>query len=286
MDRHVCRYTTSTVAQSQNQEATVTKDGQMTALGDGLTVNSLSFQFPALTAEITDDGLYYAFGDLVHAGDGEPIQPKYTADLSFPETKVHGVVFKGGVYTDEISFDPVVDQALTETVPLDEPAFSAPGWYPSLPHRFNYLERGDRLVTLLGQFNPLSQTERLYDQLSFDVYYHTSSDDWTAPSVTRISSKLEGNTGNVTVDASDPSGIEAIIVTHTDGGGAWASVELTQSGSLWREGFDANDDARFFVQVVDKAGNVAVQDNGGKYFELGEDPFTAAVYLPLVMSGR
>jgi hypothetical protein len=37
----------------------------------------------------------------------------------------------------------------------------------------------------------------------------------------------------------------------------------------------------FFVQVVDKAGNVTVDDNGGSYFEPGDNLFT--VYLPLVV---
>ncbi|MGD9099738.1 MAG: C25 family cysteine peptidase, partial [Anaerolineae bacterium] len=280
------RYNTPTTStrQQPNSQATVVEE-QVRALGDGLTVNGLSYQFPALLAESTEVGLYYTLGGLAHASDGEPIQPKYTADLSFPGTKAHGVVFKGGVYTDVASFDPVVEQAITETATLAEPDFDAPDWYPSQVHHLNRLERGDRLVTLLGQFNPQSQTERVYDQLSFDIYYHTSSDDWTAPSVTRISSGLEGNTATVTVDASDPSGIEAIIVTHTDGGGAWDSVDLTQSEDSWTESFEANDDTRFFVQLVDKAGNVAVQDNDGKYFRLGEG-LSAAIYLPLVMSGR
>jgi PKD repeat protein len=276
------RYNTPATAtrRQPGAQATVVKE-EMSVLGDGLTVNSLSYQFPALLAESTDDGLYYTLGGLAHASDGEPIQPKYTADLSFPGTKAHGAVFKGGVYTDVASFDPVVEQAITETATLAEPDFDAPGWYPSQVHHLNRLERGDRLVTLLGQFNASSETERVYDELSFDVYYHTASDDWTAPSVASVNSGLEGNTATVTVDASDPSGIEAIIVTHTAGGGAWDSVDLTQSGSLWTAGFSADGDTEFFVQVVDKAGNVAVQDNDGKYFKLGESLFT--IYLPLVM---
>jgi len=279
------RYTTPTATamqlQAQGHGATAIKEEQVTVLGNGLTVNSLSYQFPALTAESTDDGLYYTFDGLVHTGDGEPIQPKYTADLSFPETKAHGVVFKGGVYTDVASFNPVVDQAVTETTTLAEPAFSAPGWYPSLLHRLNRLERGDKLVTLLGQFNPNSQTERLYEQLSFDIYYHTSSDDWTPPSITSMSSGLGAGTAIITVGADDASGIEAVIVAYTDGNGTWASTSLTESGEKWSGSFPASADTEFFVQVVDKAGNVAVSDNNGRYFKPGDSLF--AVYLPLVL---
>jgi hypothetical protein len=148
----------------------------------------------------------------VHTGNGEPIQPKYIADISFPETKAHGVVFKGGVYTDVTSFNLAVDQAITETATLPEPAFSAPGWYPSMLHHLNRLERGDRLVTLLGQFNAQSQTERLYEQLSFDVYYHTNSNDWTPLSITSMSSRLGAGSAFTTVGAEDGSGIEAVVI--------------------------------------------------------------------------
>ena len=281
------RYTTPTATatrlgtRGRGQGATAIKEEQVTVLGDGLTVNSLSYQFPALTAESTDDGLYYTFGGLAHVGDGEPIQPKYTADLSFPETKAHGVVFKGGVYTDATSFDPVVDQAITETTTLAEPAFSAPGWYPPLLHCLNRLERGDNLVTLLAQFNPQSQTERVYDRLSFDVYYHTTSSDWTPPSITSMSSGLEMGSVLITVGAEDDSGIETVVIAYTDGDGTWVSSDLTKSGNSWTGSFPASADTEFFVQVVDKAGNVAASDNNGLYFQPGDSLF--AVYLPLVL---
>jgi len=75
------------------------------------------------------------------------------------------------------------------------------------------LERGDRLVTLLGQFNAQNQTERLYDQLSFDVYYHASSSDWTAPSITRVASNLAAGNAAVTVETGDASGFDKLSVT-------------------------------------------------------------------------
>jgi hypothetical protein len=276
------RYTTPTATgarmqtQNQHQGATAIREEQVTTLGNGLTVNSLSYQFPVLLAENTDDGLYYTFGGLAHAGDGEPLQPKYTADLSFPETEAHGVVFKGGVYTDVASFDPVVDRAITETTTLAEPAFSAPGWYPALPHRLNRLERGDKLVTLLGQFNAQGQMERLYDQLSFDVYYHTSSDDWTPPAITSMRSVSGTGSMLVTVGAMDESGIETVVIAYTDGDGIWASVSLTESGGKWSGSFPANEETDYFVQVVDQAGNVFTSE-----YNPPNDFF--AVYLPLVV---
>ncbi len=285
------RYTTSTAAKSQShQKAAVVQDGSMRALQDGLTVNSLSYQFPALIAESTADGLYYAFGDLVHASDGEPIQPKYTADISFPETEAHGVIFRGGAYTDIVSFNPVVDQAITETVILTEPVFSAQGWYPPLLHRFNHLERttsaDDKLVTLLAQFNSQSQTERLYDQLSFDIYYHVDSDDRTPPSIMSMNSELAAGNAPVTIIATDLSGIEAVVIAYTDGQGTWDSVSLTENAGEWSGSFPAPTSTKFFIQAVDKAGNVSADDNNGLYFEPGDivDPPGGDhnIYLPLV----
>jgi hypothetical protein len=283
------RYVTPTAltmqlkSQGESQDAAVIKEEQMMLLDDGLTVNSLSYQFPALLAESTDAGRYYAFGDLIHAGDGEPIQPKYIVDLSFPETEAHGVVFKGGVYTDVLSFNPVVDRAVTETASLAEPTFEATGWYPAVPHRLNRLERGNRLVTLLGQFNPESQTERLYDQLSFDVYYHASSDDWMSPSITSISSELQVGSASIVVESEDESGIEAVVVTYTEGKGVWESIDLTESAGTWSGSFPADENVQFFVQVVDKVGNVTLSDHAGRYFKPGES-VSNVIYLPLILS--
>ena len=283
------RYTTPATAvmgkgiEDDDQGDGVIKEEQMTLLGDGLTVNSISYQFPALLAESTDDGRYYTFGGAAHAGDGEPIQPKYVADLSFPQTEGHGIVFKGGLYADILSFNPVVDRAITETATLAEPTFSAPGWYPPLVHRFNRLERGDKLVTLLGQYNTQDQTERMYDQLTFDVYYHTSSDDWTAPKITGMSSELVGGEATISVQASDGSGIEAVVIAYTNGAGAWESVSLTEDGERWTGSFAAGAGTEFFVQVVDRAGNVVVNENNGRYFKPGEGS-QSAIYLPLVLT--
>ncbi len=277
------RYTTPTEApmptQTQAQHflgATPIKQQQVTALGNGLTVNSISYQFPALTAESTDDGLYYTFGGQVHASDSEPIQPKYTADLSFPETKAHGVVFKGGVYIDVTSFDPVVAQAINEHVSPAEPSFDAPGWYPALLHRLNRLERGDKLVTLLGQFNAQSQMERVYDRLSFDVYYHTSSNDWAAPTITSVSSAANASATDITVECTDASGIYKVVIAYTANDGHWHSTDLAWDGGegMWTVSIPTTTSIEYFVQAIDDAGNVASTTAPGSRYK---------VYLPLIL---
>lgn len=259
----------------------VSVDGEMRVLDEGLTVNSLSYQFPALLAETTGEGQYYTLGDRVHASDERPIQPKYVADLSFPGTNVHGIVFAGGTYTDVLSFNPIVDRAITETTVL-EPAFTAPGWYPALPHHLTRLEEDGRLVTVLGQFSAQGQTERLYEQQSFDVYYHVSSNDWTPPTILDMSSVLAGENVFISVKAEDDAGnIHTVVIAYTNGDGVWSSTSLVRNGGGWSGSFPANAETTFFVQVVDEAGNVAFDDNNGLYFEPGDGSLD--VYLPLVL---
>ena len=265
----------------RRQGVTPEGKGKTGAVDDGLMISHLSYQFPPLTLETTDDGQYYTLDGLVHIGHNEPIQPKYFADISLPEMKAHGVVFRGGVYTDITPFDPVIAQAITETMTLPEPEFDAPGWYPPLLHTLNSLEWNDRLVTLLGQFDPRSQTERLYNSLSFDVYYHSTSEDWVPPIITDMSSEWDGEVAYVIVGVGDESGIEAVVVAYTDGDGTWDSVELVEEDGIWFGEFSAAEGAVFFIQAVDKAGNVAVRDNGGRYFKPGDR--LHMVYIPLVL---
>lgn len=247
---------------------------------DGLTVNHIDYQFPPLVPVSSAEGVYYTFGGQTHSGDGEPIQPKYLADLSFPQTHLHGVMLRGGTYSDLPSFDPVIEQVITATATLSEPLFSAAGWYPALFYRFNELGLTDRLVTVLGQFQPETATERLYERLSFDLYYHDSSGDWQAPAITSVVSDVTGSLATLTVKANDASGVAGVVVAYTDNQGTWASVELVENAGQWSGEIPAGANTEFFVQAVDNAGNVAVVDNGGVYFHVAGTPLV--LYLPVL----
>ncbi len=270
-------------AQSQSSGTEPRKEERTATLSNGLTVNHISYRFPPFTEESTPDGVYHSLGGEVHGGDGEPVQPKYVADLSLPRTKAHGVVFAAGVYSDLTPVDPLVDHPLTESGPRDEPPFDAPGWHP-IVLQFNHLERGDRLVAVLGQFRASSQTERLYDRLSLDVYYHPDSEDWVPPRILSMSSELLEATATVNVRAEDISGIHTAIVAYTHGDGEWNSAALNHSESSWTGDFSADAGTEFFVQVVDGAGNVAVLDRGGLYYRPGESvSLVPQIFLPLIM---
>ncbi|MGB0383675.1 MAG: FG-GAP-like repeat-containing protein [Ardenticatenaceae bacterium] len=248
-------------------------------LDGAFSKTQIRFELPALTEETTDDGTYYSLGGLIDSEHGKPIQPKLPFEVSISGTKAHGLVFKGGTYSDISPFDPLIADAFTLTQPsrvLIEPPFTQTNWYPAILPQLNILNNGAnaQMTALLGQYNNTiaGGTERLYSELSVDVYYHTDSDDWTQPTITSVNSELATDTATVTVTTSDESGIHEVLVTHTDQNGTWQSTTLTDNGDAWSGTFPASANTDFFVQVVDKAGNVTVDHNNGAYYSLQSEP--------------
>ncbi len=259
------------------------------ALKGDLTQESVAYSWPMPAPQTTPAGTYYTlFGAVVGQG-GEPILPRLSVDVSRPDRTLHGVVFTGGSYS-TVSTDPIVQRVITTGVEFAPSAqgFTAPGWYPATFFAPNRVETGagskETLVATAGQYNPnlSSDRQRIYTGMNFDVYYHTSSSDWTAPAITSMSSSLGAGAATVTVGASDPSGVHAVVIAYTDGAGVWASASLTWNGQVWTGSFPASTATQFFVQAVDGAGNVAVDDHGGAYYQPG-DHLEHRLFLPLVL---
>ena len=92
-----------------------------------------------------------------------------------------------------------------------------------------------------------------------------------------------------TVQAADlASGIEEVWITHTDGYGAWTSISLKQEqDGSWTGRLPAALGVDYIVQVVDKAGNVTIDDNAGRYYLIngGTGSSGYRVYLPMNIRG-
>ncbi|MBN1661043.1 MAG: VCBS repeat-containing protein [Anaerolineae bacterium] len=283
------RYTTwssrgITATAIQGSEVTVFEQDRSMVVEEGVTVRSITYSLPELDVVTTEDGVYYALQGQVQASDGKPIQPASSVDISLLDLTAVGVVFRGGTYSEVVSFDPVVEQAITETVTPVEPEPDSQGWDPAFPYQLNHIEWGDTLVIGLGQFNAERTTERLFQSLQFDVYYHTGSDDAEAPKIARMSSSLAGSGCDIAVRASDASGVARVVIAYTNGEGIWASVELSLNEGVWDGAFPANAGTEFFVEVVDGQGNVTIADNAGYYFNPGDGLSESAfVYLPMVI---
>ncbi len=252
-----------------------------TPLGNGLHKDSASYSWSMPTPVSSPEGTYYTIYGTVIGRDGEPILPRFSHDVSKSGLALHGVVFTGGSYT-TVSQDPPLQRFVTTAVQARPVAqsFSAPGWYPEIffTHNVLKLKAMDRamLVAAAGQYNPNLTTnqQRVYTGMSFDIYYHQSSSDWTPPRIWTIDKNVTGSTVKVTVNASDASGLEAVVVAYTGGDGTWNSQALTLVAGLWTGSFPGSADTEILVQAVDKAGNVNVgnEENGD-------------LHLPIILNG-
>jgi len=145
------------------------------------------------------------------------------------------------------------------------------------------------LVTQFGQYDAASGEARLYDNVKTDVYFSTSPDT-TKPTATIIDGLFNPALNVVTmkVGATDESGIERVVATYTTGGanGTWKSVDLqfNQSTLKWVGNFVGGQGVRYFVQVVDKAGNIQTETNKGLYFvpPIGSSNQNS-IYLPRIV---
>jgi hypothetical protein len=283
-----------------------------TAFGE-IAQGSAGYQLPgsfgSFGAETDDDGFTYTLDGNVAFSAGDPLLPLYYTDVSAPAVgELRGAVFLGGVYSDTESVDPVIALAENEYVTdKSEPGFTDEGFYPAAPMTVrssaNISGTEDTLVLSLGQFRSdavpgaagLHQDTgvvRVFDQMSFGTYY-SDSPDRNAANIVSIDGVLDpvAGTGQIKVEANDSSGIHRVLVAYTAGQGQWLSKDLNfePATQKWTGVISGTTTTLFFVQVVDQAGNVAVNENKGRYYPLSPPPPLAPgrqvgsrVYLPVV----
>ncbi|MGD8967587.1 MAG: hypothetical protein PVI07_08775, partial [Anaerolineae bacterium] len=253
------------------------------AITDGLLRRTITVT-AAFSAVTTPDGRYYSVDHEVQASGGRPIQPRVSRDIAEAGTKARSVLFLGGDYRDIAPFDPLIARPVTDTA-MTEPSFTLQGWYPTEMAAINRVETAfvtlERLVLVPGQFrNP--GTERLWDRLTYDVYYSTD-DDAVDPTIWRVEAGQLPNRATFRVETTDDSGIERVVVAYSLGAGEWRTIDLAEDAGAdtWfgELALDEGESVGYFVQAVDGAGNVASSDNKGFYFE----PVTHEVYLPLAL---
>lgn len=260
----------------------------------------LDGSFGAFGETSSDDGTVLDLDDQTAFSAGSPVQPVFYRNLAAPQAgNLRGALFLGGVYTDVLGFDPVIAMPTNEYVSTeDEASFSADGWYPpvlfQVTPRDNVSTTAETLVTLLGQYDSASGTERLYDQMSFDTYY-SSSPDAEPGTVSHQDGVLDAAQGRglLKVEATDESGIIRVVVAYTDGQGVWQSrdLELDELTNTWTGVVSATVQTRYFVQIVDGAGNVAIDDDKGRYHlflppvPLVQGAMPGRLYLPTIKKG-
>ena len=70
------------------------------------------------------------------------------------------------------------------------------------------------------------------------------------------------------VKTTDESGMSKIVVAYTDNKGEWESFDIVPdvAACTLEEEIELEVGKEYFVQAVDIYGNVAVDDNDGKYY--------------------
>ena len=250
------------------------------------------YPFPERDLQLvtTPDGNYYTFsGERPRAESSEPVQPKFRFTLGEVDRDgqlldPRGVLFQRATYRDIPGFTPLIERAGILGVPdtrnaQPPPVFDAPNWYPSRPVSLRQVERTAGTGTVLfgrseaqllfyvGQYHAGLGTERLFDEIVLDEYYSVS-EDRDAPTIESVEAQPVGGTTEVEVRAGDPSGVERVVTAYTDEQGSWESVDLTwnDTSGAWQGTIPVSGNLAFFVQAVDMAGNVAVDDNDGLYY--------------------
>jgi PKD repeat protein len=200
------------------------------------------------------------------------IQPRIVVPLT-GLTRARGVLIKGGTYTDEPGFDPVISLPSQDWLLDDqEPAVCLDAFWPAAPVVVNGLDPGggpQTLVVTPGQFRctsgaapAVTGVQRTYSSLTLEVLRSNAADN-EPPEVDEVDfSAGAGGSLDVTVKAGDPSGIAKIVLLRYSGGG------ITSTESNFEPPFPASGPFTINVpnaqpadtiagQIVDGAGNVA-----------------------------
>ncbi|MSP12519.1 MAG: hypothetical protein EXR62_06130 [Chloroflexi bacterium] len=254
---------------------------------------NLAGSFSALDEHQTTDGTYFGINQITQVAAGQPVQPQFFANVTAPIAgRAHGAIMTTGRYTETATVDPLIARPVNEWVPREEwtePVLDHDGWLPTRPVALQNLSSGasftDTLLTQLGQYNGQTQHERLYDSMSIELYYSSSS-DWTGPQITYVGERIDlaRQIAAVKVEAIDPSGVLGGKVTYTRGNGQWQSIDLQYDAARmkWVTEIPAQPGLLYFVQMLDTAGNVTVSDNKGRYYNVE----VSQAYLPFATKGR
>jgi PKD domain len=193
---------------------------------DGATTTTTTHSIEPVT---TSNGTYLTADDDSQVTAFRAIQPRVVTPIP-PGSPVQGVLIKSGTYTDEPGFDPVISLPSQEWL-LDnqEPSTCLDAFWPAVPIAVNGLDPGgggpQTLVVTPGQFRcasgaapTVTGVQRKYSSLTVEVL-HSDPSDQEPPDVDEVRFVSgEGTSLNVTVHASDPSGISRVVLNKYSAG--------------------------------------------------------------------
>jgi hypothetical protein len=225
------------------------------------------------TTNQTPDGQFLALAGHTTAAPNQPIQPLFYTDITDEDQPVRSLVLRSASFTTRNGFDPTIATPYNEyvTAPTEKELPQLSAWYPPVPLTLQHHADAVNLVSQLGAFNPASQELRVYSHLAADVYY-SSSTDQTGPAVGAVRSRIQSGNIRLKLDARDAAGIaEAFVLYFVKGNQGQTTMQrsgLHFDGQThkWVGAFVGDATTRYFVQVVDGAGNVTTDTNKGQYY--------------------
>lgn len=264
------------------------------ALPPGVTELSLQFDFGPQTYQLinTPDGSYYKLNGRANGEAGDALQPLFVYESRLSGVVSHGVIFTGGSFNKIENFDPAI-AAPQSSSPIIPPEPIAPiamtivptvnVIHPTQPSSILATTTLTKMTVYTGYFDSDSNIETLFNRMNFSIYY-SNSNDTTPPTILDPGPNnnlhtLNGTLCEFSVNASDASGVYRVIITYSDGILEWQSIDLQYdtSSSLWKGSIKLKRNIKYFVQAVDKAGNVRVLKTG---IESGNiNPETGLPYL-------
>jgi hypothetical protein len=158
------------------------------------------------------------------------------------------------------------------------------GWSPAMPVTLRGTS-SEMLGVSWGQYDEENGAERIYSDMTFDLYL-SNSPDQTPPEVSWAVGRAEGPVGTIKIAAEDPSGIQRVVVVYTHNDGYWQSTDLHYDPVIqkWLGTVPTWRPVTWFAEVVDGAGNKTTVHNKGQYYHLEEiDTPVYRIYLPLVI---
>jgi hypothetical protein len=188
-----------------------------------------------LNENVTLDGTWYDLDLDAQATMGRAVQPRGVFDLdsrhphAAEPPPISGLIVTGGSYIDLSDYDPLISRRKFEWEKgVTEPQECLQGFTPSQPIAINSL-RGvnsvdQALVVIPGQFRctsgavePVTGVERLWNTMTVEVR-RCGITDGRGPVIDRVDIRAVSGASEITVKASDDSGLARIVALRIAGG--------------------------------------------------------------------
>lgn len=226
-------------------------------------------------------GVYYVgVSEEIATAVAVPVFPAGRSVLGQTDVRAHGALITDEQHADEMVQNITLGSASCADGEMTG-EFAEDIWYPALEYRVDSLigagQIVETLVPVTAQYHLATETLRLYDEITYDIYYSDLS-DWVPPAVATVyhapADPIPDEPVTIYVAAADDSGVYAVVIrTSMDEGDNWETHTATYNGGtgMWEVTITRPDYSNgvYYVNVVDNAGNVTTDKNDGEFYQLG-----------------